>query len=436
MGASVQKHVLKNGLTVLLKPIHTAPIVSWRVLYRVGSRNERTGQTGVAHWVEHMMFKGPPHFPAGTLDRLVDREGGVWNAHTFIDFTAYYETMPADRIDLALRIEADRMTNALFAPEEVASERTVIISERQGRENSPLFWLGEEVNGAAFRVHPYHHEIIGDMADLESMTRDDLYGHYQRYYKPNNAIAVAVGDFDPAALLARVEELYGPIPAGELPAPFVRPEPEQRGERRVRVEREGNTAFLQVGYKVPNANHPDWFALAVLESVLGGPGGMGGGSVDNKTCRLYKALVMTEIAAAVNTGLTPTIDPFLFEIVLAVRDGRTLEEAEAALDAEIARIRTEDISQAELDKAIKQARALFAYSTEGVSGQSYWLAICENMGSYDWFETYVDRLSAVTVQDVRAAAEKYFDPRQRTVGWYIPTGDGDYAEGDDEGDEA
>jgi zinc protease len=163
---------------------------------------------------------------------------------------------------------------------------------------------------------------------------------------------------------------------------------------------------------------------------------MGGGSVDNKTCRLYKALVMSEIAAAVNAGLTPTVDPFLFEIVAAVRDGRSLEEAEAALDAEIARVRSEDISQAELDKAIKQARALFAYSTEGVSGQSYWLAICENMGSYEWFETYIDRLSAVTVQDVRAAAEKYFDPRQRTVGWYIPTGDGEYAEGDDEGDEA
>ena len=436
MAASVQKHVFDNGLTVLLKPIHTAPIVSWRVLYRVGSRNEHTGQTGISHWVEHMMFKGTPTFPAGTLDRLVDREGGVWNAHTFIDFTGYYETMPADRIDLALRIEADRMANALFDAEEVTSERTVIISERQGRENSPLFWLGEEITGAAFRVHPYHHEIIGDMADLETMTRDDLYGHYRRYYMPNNAIAVAVGDFDPDELLARIQELYGPTAPGEIPPPVARFEPEQRGERRVRVEREGQTPFLQVAYKAPNANDPDWFKLAVLESVLGGPGGMGGGSVDNKTSRLYQALVMTEIAAAVNASLTPTIDPYLFEIILAVREGRSLAEAEAALDAEIERVRTEDISQAELDKAIKQARALFAYSTEGVSGQSYWLAICENLGSYEWFETYVERLSAVTVRDVREAAERYLDPRQRTVGWYVPTGGEDGAFDDDEGDEA
>src|SRR6185295_768983 len=204
-------------MVVLLKESHSAPVTSWWVLYRIGSRNERTGQTGVSHWVEHMMFKGTDTFPGGDLDRMIDREGGSWNAQTSMDYTAYYETMPSDRIDLALRLEADRMANAKFDIEEVESERTVIISERQGSENSPMFWLSEEMSAAAFRVHGYHHEIIGDMVDLETMTRDDLYNHYKRHYMPNNAIAVAVGDFDTDEMLARIKELYGSIPMGEQP---------------------------------------------------------------------------------------------------------------------------------------------------------------------------------------------------------------------------
>lgn len=425
MSPTAQKHVLDNGLTVLLKPIHNAPIINWRVLYRVGSRNEHTGQTGISHWVEHMMFKGTPNWPAGTLDQAISREGAYWNAHTFIDFTAYYETMPADRIDLALQIEADRMVNAIFTEEEVASERTVIISERQGSENSPMFWLGEEVTASAFRVHPYHHEIIGDMADLETMTRDDLYGHYRRYYMPNNAIAVAVGDFDPDEMLARIKELYGSIPAGEPVPQFQRAEPDQRGERRVEVRREGQAAFLRMAYKAPAASDPDWFKLAILESVLSGPSGMGGGSIGNKTSRLYRSMVLTEIAAGVNASLTPTVDPYLMEFTAVVREGRTLEETEAALEEQITRLREEDISEAELAKAIKQARALFAYSTESVSGQSFWLAFSENFAGYEWFENYVDNLSAVTVADVRTAAQKYLDPSQRTVGCYIPTNGGE-----------
>jgi zinc protease len=424
MANSVQKHVLDNGLTVLLKPLHNAPIINWRVLYRVGSRNERTGQTGISHWVEHMMFKGTPTFADGVLDTMISREGGYWNAHTFIDFTAYYETMPADRIDLALQLEADRMVNTIFNEEEVASERTVIISERQGNENSPRFWLSEEVTAAAFRVHPYHHEIIGDMADLETMTCDDLYNHYRRYYMPNNAVAIAVGDFDPGEMLARIKALYGQIPAGETPPQVLRHEPEQRGERRVEVRREGQTAFLKIAYKAPAATDPDWFKLAIVESILAGPSSMGGGSIGNKTSRLYRSMVMSQIAAGVGASLIPTIDPFLMEFDVTVREGRTLEEAEAAFDEQIARIRNEDITEAELQKAIKQARALFAYSTEGVSGQSFWLAFCENFDSYEWFDNYVDNLSAVTVADVREVAQKYLDPRRRTVGWYIPENGG------------
>jgi zinc protease len=420
--SNVSRHILDNGLVVLLKEQHSAPIATWWVLYRVGSRNERTGVTGVSHWVEHMMFKGTDKFPPGYLDRAIDREGGQWNAFTSTDFTLYFETLPADRIDLALEAEADRMVNARFDPEEVESERTVIISERQGAENSPLFWLGEEVSAAAFRVHGYHHEIIGDMVDLQTMSRDDLYGHYKRHYMPNNAIAVAVGDFDSTALLKRIEEVYGGIPPGEAPDLFVRPEPEQQGERRVQVERPCDNAFIEIGYRAPAVTDPDWFKLAILDSVLSGPSGPGGGQVDNKTSRLYKALVNTDLAASVHGHLGPTIDPGLYSFTITLRDGRTHEEVEAALDAEIERIRSENISEEELDKAKKQARALFAYSTESVSGQAYWLARAEQFDTYEWFERYVSRLEAVTIEDVRDVAQRYLRKRNRTVGWLIPTG--------------
>lgn len=420
--AGVSRHVLDNGLVVLLKEQHSAPVISWWVLYRIGSRNERSGQTGISHWVEHMMFKGTDQFPGGVLDKMISRLGGSWNAQTSTDYTAYYETMPADQIDLGLQLEADRMVNTHFKPEEVESERTVIISERQGAENSPMFWLGEEVRAAAFRVHGYHHEIIGDMADLETMTRDDLHSHYRRHYMPNNAIAVAVGDFKTDVMLKRIEELYGTIPAGEQPSLFARPEPEQNGERRVMVERPGSTSFLEVAYHAPPATDDDWFKLAILNSVLTGPSGMGGGSIDNKTSRLYKALVETELAVDIDGGMQPSIDPYLYDLVAVVRDGRSVEEVEAALETELERVRNENITQKELDKARKQARALFAYSTERVTAQAFWLAFAENFHSYTWFEDYLARLEAVTIEDVRDVAQRYLRPQNRTVGAFIPTG--------------
>jgi zinc protease len=418
---AVSKHILDNGLTVLLKENRAAPVISWWVLYQVGSRNERTGMTGASHWVEHMMFKGTERFPAGVLDREIDRNGGMWNAHTSYDHTAYYATMPADRIELPLEIEADRMVNANFDATEVEAERTVIISERQGDENSPQFWLREEVQAAAFRVHPYHHSIIGDMVDLRSMTRDDLYGHYQQYYTPDNAIAVVVGAFDTPDMLKRIEALYGSIPANGQPTPLVnRQEPPQQGERRVMVERPSNTAYLQAAYHVPAARHDDWIKLSALDSILGGPSGPGGSSIGNKTSRLYKALVETELAVSAYGGITMTVDPYLYRISLTLRDGRTHEEVEAALNAEIQRLHDELVSEAELERAKKQARAAFAYSNEGVTGQAFWLAYSENIDSYDLFDSYPARLEAVTPEDIQAVARQYLRPSNRTVGWLVP----------------
>jgi zinc protease len=420
--SGVTKTRLPNGLTVLLKEVHTAPLVSWWVWYRVGSRHERPGHTGISHWVEHMMFKGTRRFPGEVADRTVAADGGVRNAMTWIDWTTYFETMPVDKIDFALRLEADRMNHALFPPKEVASERTVIISERQGHENSPGFRLMEEAQAAAFRVHSYHHEVVGDMADLESMTRDDLYRHYQQYYAPNNAIAVAVGDFKTRDMLARIKELFGSAKPKELPKLSPRPEPEQKGERRVRLTGEGETAYVEVMYHAPNATHPDFYPMVALDSILAGASSFNlfGGGTSNKSSRLYRALVESGLAAGISGGLSATVDPFLYVLSATVRNGQTPEAVEAALDREIERARGELVTEEELAKAVKQARAMFAFGAESVSSQGFWLGYTEIFDTYRWFESYLDRLAAVTTADVQRVAQKYLAQTNRTVGYYVP----------------
>jgi zinc protease len=422
MKDSLTQTILPNGLKILLKEVHTAPIISSWLWYRVGSRDEIQGRTGVSHWVEHMQFKGTEQFPANVLDKAISREGGSWNAFTYMDWTAYFETMPADKIDLALRLEADRMSNSRFLPEEVASERTVIISEREGSENEPLFLLGEAVQQTAFRIHPYHHEVIGDMADLRSMTRADLYDHYRTFYVPNNAVMAMAGDFDTGSMLGRIRELFEPIPAGGEPARLARPEPPPNGEARLSVEGPGATSYVQVCYRFPAASHLDFFPLSVLDSLLAGPSNLNmfSGGISNKTSRLYRALVDKEFTVSVHGGAQATIDPFMYTITMTIHPRRKPEDALAALDREIQRVKEEKVSKEEIKRAIKQARALFAYGSENITNQGFWLGYAEMFADYSWFETYLDRLSAVTVKDVQRVANEYFKPQHRVVGTYIP----------------
>lgn len=414
---------LSNGLKVMLKEIHTAPLISSWLWYRVGSRDEVPGRTGISHWTEHMQFKGTPQFPAAMLDKLIARVGGVWNAFTFLDWTTYFETLPASEIDLALRLEADRMSNSLFTEKDVASERTVIISEREGNENEPLFLLGEAIQQAAFRVHSYHHEVIGDLPDLYTITREDLYRHYRTYYVPNNAVLAIAGDFESKAMLARIRELFEPIPPGATPPRLTRPEPPQRGEIRLTVEGPGDTTYLQVAYRFPPAAHPDFLPLQVLDSLLAGPSNLSflNGGISNKTSRLYRALVDKEIAVGVSAGAHATVDPFLYIITLTVHPQRTAEEALTALDAEIDRLRQEPVPLTEIQRAIKQARALFAYGSENITNQAFWLGFSEMFASYQWFLTYLEKLETITPEDVRRVAQRYFVPQSRVVGIYLPT---------------
>jgi zinc protease len=416
---------LSNGLTIHLKEIHTAPIISHWVWYRVGSRNETPGITGISHWVEHMQFKGTPMFPAGVLDKAISREGGYWNAFTYLDWTTFFETMPADKIELAMRLEANRMVESQYKPEEVESERTVIISERQGHENEPRFRLSEAIQKAAFSSHPYHHEIIGEIEDLRAITRDDLYNYYRSYYVPRNAIVAIAGDFDTSSMLARLEDLYGALPGGNPPAAQPPLEPAQDVERRLEVTGPGHTTYLQLSYHAPAASHPDFFAFSVLDSLLTGATGLnmfGGGGVSNKTSRLYRSLVDGELAVSVGGGLQATIDPFLYDIFATVRPERTTDDVLRVIDGEILRLQEGQVTSEEIARAIKQARALFAYGSENITNQAFWLGYAEMFDRYAWFEQYTDRLAQVTAQDIQRAAQNYLVPSNRVVGAYLPTG--------------
>lgn len=424
MANDVHAHTLANGLLVLTKEVHSAPVATCWVWYRVGSRNESSGLSGVSHWVEHMLFKGTPSIPRGEFDRLIARNGGTFNGFTWIDYTAYYETLPADRIGLGLQIESDRMINTLFEPSEVDSERTVIISELEGYANYPETWLDEAVKAAAFTVHPYHHPVIGYKSDLEAITRDELYNHYQTYYMPNNAVLVLVGDFATDTMLHQVEACFADLPVGPPLPGFRAVEPEPQGERRVVIRRPGPAEYVQIGYLAPDCRGSDFPAMAVLDAVLSGARSlnfMGGGAQTNRSARIYKALVESELASSAWSSYTPTRDAYLFELNATVRDGSSIEAVESALSNEIDKIQQLGVDAAELARVIKQLRAQIAYSGESVTNQAMQLGMWEVLDSYRRVETLFDELCAVTAEDVRRVAQTYLTDRRRVVGHFIPT---------------
>ncbi len=413
---------LDNGLQVVLHPSRRAPVASFWLFYRVGSRNETPGHTGISHWVEHMLFKGTERYPRGEFDKAVARAGGVFNGMTGPDWTVYFETFPADRIELALQVESDRMANAIFDLDETESERTVILSEREGSENSYFYRLHEEVQAAAYLTHSYRNPIIGWPADLHALTRDELYAHYRTYYCANNAVAVVTGDFAPETMLAQLVHYFGALPSGPQ-APNVRiQEPPQRAERRVILRGDDPTAYFLQVFQAPPAQHPDFFPCVVLDSVLGGAKGMGlfGGSANNRSNRLYRALVEHELTVDVGSSFGPTLDPGLFSISATLAPEIEHRQVEEAIWREIESVQRQGVAPAELEKAIKQTRAQFAYSSESVTYEAYWLGFSQVVATLGWLDTWSDQLRAVTAADVQRVAQQYLTPDRQTIGHYIP----------------
>lgn len=414
---------LENGLTVVLRELHRVPVVSCWIWYRVGSRNELPGTTGLSHWVEHMLFKGTPRFPPGSIFRQVNRWGGTLNAFTLIDYTAYFETVPNTAVRLPLDIEADRMRNAAFDPAEVERERTVILSEREGNENQPAYFLREEVLAAAFRAHPYGHPVIGHREDLLAITRDDLYRHYRTYYAPNNATLVVTGDFDTHDLLRSVEQTFASIPAGPEPPPVRAREPAQWGERRVTVRRPAPAPVVLMAWHAPPAAHPDVPALLVLDTVLSGakPVSFGGGGM-GRSSRLYRALVASGLCSSAASSFSLTVDPYLFTVSASLTTTADPANVEATIDREIARLRDEPVAADELARAIRQLRVQFATAYEQVTALGYVLGMLRTVAPERDPDSLLHDIEAVTPDDLLRVANTYLTTDRRTVGWLEPAG--------------
>jgi len=404
---------LANGLTIVSKEVHAAPVVYFSVYYKVGSRNEVSGQTGLSHILEHMMFKGTDDLPPGAINHLFQTNGGQINASTGPDFTEYHELVAADRLELAARIEADRMENSRFDPAELAHEMTVVRSELEGDGNSPGYDLYTNTFlPAAFTAHPYHWPVIGWRTDVEAVAdrRDIIYGYYRRHYLPNNAVVVMVGDFDTKRAVAVCQKYFGVYPAGTLEKRTITPEPPQRGERRVVLKRPGTTPQLLIGYHVPATGDPDHLAFDVVSQILSG----------GRSARLYQGLVEKGLAQSAGAGNSDQRDPYLFELDATPSANVAAPVVEKALEDEVARLQATPVSADDLARAVRQISANFVYQNDSVSAQAGQIGTYAAINQPRYLDTYLDKIKAVTPADVQRIAKRYLTADNRTVAAFDP----------------
>ncbi len=418
---------LDNGLKVLVQEEHTAPLASVWCWYKVGSKDERPGLTGVSHWVEHMNFKGTENIPRDQVKGIIEQFGGSWNGYTWIDQTTYLETASRDALDRMLFIESERMARCLYHPDDCESERTVIISELQGGENDPDQLLDQEVTATAFKAHPYRHPTIGWLTDLQTMTRDDLYGYYRRYYVPNNATLVVVGDVDTDEALRKVEHHFGSIAAGPEPSRLRTVEPEQTGERRVTLRKEGTTAYLKLAYHAQGVSGPEFPALLVLDAVLTGAKGVNLWSSfrvppPQRSARLYGALVDTGLASSISGSFVATAEPFLYMLSATATEGTALDRLEAALLEALERVRRDGVTPAEVARAKAQLHARLVFDNDSVTNIAHQLGYFETIGGAEEYASLEPRLARVTADEVSHAAARCLPASNRTVGWFDPAG--------------
>ena len=423
--STVHEEVLDNGLRVLIQEVHTAPLATVWAWYRVGSKDEGPGLTGVSHWVEHMNFKGSTNIPREKMKGIIEQYGGYWNGYTWIDQTTYTETATRDALDRMLFIEAERMGACLYDPAECESERTVIISELQGGENDPDQLLDQELTATAFRAHTYRHPTIGWLGDVQTMTRDDLYGHYRRFYVPNNATLVIVGDIDAPQAMRDVVKHFGMIQPGDVGRRAPTREPEQLGERRLRISKEGTTAYLKIAHHAPAAGDADFLPLLVLDAVLTGAKGANLWASfrtppPQRSARLYQGLVNAGLASGVSGGLVPTQEPFVYTISATATDGTPLARLEEAAVAEIERVRREGITSQELHKAKTQLRARLVFENDSITNIAHQLGYFETIASWRVYPSMASQIEAVTLNQVAKVAADRLTSRNRTIGWFCP----------------
>jgi zinc protease len=407
-GVTAKRYRLGNGLGLIAAIDKRAPIVALQTWFRVGSRHERPGATGMAHLFEHLMFGQTESLPPGEFDRLVERTGGESNAATWVDWTYYKLSLPARDLALGVRLEAERMQHLVLEPTPVEAERDVVTNERRERvEDDVDGWLDEQLMAHAFTVHPYRWPTIGWMEDIRALALPEIRAFYRTWYAPNNATIVCVGDFDDEHLRDLIAQHYSHIPAAQLPAAAEQTEPVQLKERVIRAPKPIATDRLLVGYKAPGQDHPDWAALEIVSTLLAGC----------PSARLYRKLVIDqEAASSVDAQLTPFRDPSLLRLAVTTARGHGADEIVAAIDREIAGLVEQPPPPNEVEKAKALAETDFWSALADVDGKAEALGHYETaLGDFRRLSAIAERLTAVTAADVARAVRTYLVPAHRTI---------------------
>ena len=417
--ANTHEYKLDNGLKIVVQEDHRSPVVVSQVWYRAGSLDEFNGTTGVAHVLEHMMFKGTKQVPAGQFSRLIAAAGGRENAFTSYDHTAYFQQLEKSRLELSLKLEADRMANLRLTADEFSKEIRVVMEERRWRtEDKPQSLVYEQFRSAAYQAHPYGRPIIGWMNDLEQMNVADARAWYHRWYAPNNATLVVVGDVDPKEVLRLAKRYFGPIKAQKLPERKLQTEPTQRGERRVTVKAPAKLPYLIMGYHVPVLQKPeqDWepFALEILAGVIDG----------NASARLNQRLVRRDrIAVDISAGydMINRGGTSLFMLDGTPSEGTSVSDLENAILGELEQVKEEGVTEEELQRVKAQVIAADVYQRDSTFYQAMQIGQLETAGlSWKLLKDYPARLQAVTAEQVQAVARKYLNNDNLTVATLDP----------------
>lgn len=412
---NVTQEMLANGLTVLMLEDHRAPVVTVQVWYKVGSRNERLGITGISHLLEHLMFRGTPKYGQGEFSRLVQEKGGSHNAFTSDDQTVYFENTASSHLNLLLELEADRMANLTLDDTGFAAEKKIVMEERRMRTaDEPAADLYEQLSAAAFTAHPYGWPTVGWMSDLETMSLDDVKNYRQVFYAPANAILVVAGDIAPSTLLPKLQSTFGAIPAGPTAPKVTSQEPPQRGERRVTLKRPASLPVYVVGYHVPNYKSEDSFPLSLLSVVLAG----------GRSSRLQTILVENKaLALAADADYDRTSqDPSLFTLSMRVAPGKSWKDAETALYQEVEKLKNQLVSAKELERAKNLVESSFSYGQDSLFYRAMLIGEYASLGDWSLIQKVIPSIRAVTAEDLQRIAKTYFTEENRTVGLLIPEG--------------
>ena len=411
--SQVVEHKLKNGMLVLVLREPRAPLISHQVWYKVGSRNEMLGKTGLSHLTEHLMFKGTDKLKPKEFSRLIQKAGGNDNAFTSKDYTAYFQNGPKTELKRWMELEADRMRGLKVDDKAFETEKKVVLEERRLRtEDDPISFLMEDTVASAYKAHPYQWPIVGWYHDLETASRDDFLKYYNTYYQPNNATLVVVGDVNPKEVIAWAEDTYGRIPAGSQPPAVTAKEPPQYGERRVQVQREAQLPYLVMAYHVPNWDNPDAFALELLSSILS----------QGRSSRLYHKLVYKD-RLALEAGADYNLDTASDSILVFYGQplpGKTVAQVERALDSEIKRLQTDLVEPQELEKAKNQVASSFYLAMDSLFYRGMLLGKLATVARWNLLNEYIPKIQQVTAEDIRRVARQYLVTNNRTLGVLLP----------------